>query len=72
VAWVVNRAALSYATQPSLSQPPMLVELDMLSMLAATGAVLVAALLAALVPAIKAARADVSAGLAYGSERHGW
>ncbi|HEX9173955.1 MAG TPA: FtsX-like permease family protein [Telluria sp.] len=72
VAWVLNRAALTYATQPSLSQPPMLVELDLLSMLAATGAVLVAALLAALVPAIKAARGDVAAGLAYGSERHGW
>lgn len=72
VAWVVNRAALSYATQPSLSQPPMLVELDLVSMLGAAGAVLAAALLAALVPAIKAARADVAAGLAYGSERHGW
>lgn len=72
LAWVVNRAALSYATQPSLSQPPMLVELDLVSMLVATGAVLMAALLAALVPAIKAARADVAAGLAYGSERHGW
>jgi putative ABC transport system permease protein len=71
-AWVVNRAALSYATQPSLSQPPMLVELDLVNMLAAMGAVLAAALLAALLPAINAARADVAAGLAYGSERQGW
>jgi ABC-type lipoprotein release transport system permease subunit len=72
VAWVVNRAALSYATQPSLSQPPMLVELDLVNMLAAVGAVLAAALLAALLPAINAARGDVAAGLAYGSERQGW
>jgi putative ABC transport system permease protein len=72
VAWVVNRAALSYATQPSLSQPPMLVELDLANMLAAMGAVLAVALLAALLPAINAARADVAAGLAYGSERQGW
>jgi putative ABC transport system permease protein len=72
LAWVVNRVALSYATQPSLSQPPMLVELDLVNMLAAMGAVLGAALLAALLPAIKAARGDVAAGLAYGSERQGW
>jgi ABC-type lipoprotein release transport system permease subunit len=72
IAWVVNRAALSYATQPSLSQPPMLVELDLANMLAATGAVLAVTLLAALLPAVKAARGDVAAGLAFGSERQGW
>jgi putative ABC transport system permease protein len=71
VAWVTNRAALSYATQPSLLQPPMLVELNLGHMLPALAAVMAVAVLAALLPALKAARAEVGAGLAYGSGRPG-
>jgi ABC-type lipoprotein release transport system permease subunit len=64
IAWVVNRAALSYATQQALKQAPMLVELDFNRMLMAMVTVMAVALLAALAPAFKAARAEVAEGLA--------
>lgn len=64
IAWVVNRATHSYATQYALSRAPMLVELDFNRMLMGVVTVLAVALLAALVPAFKAARADVPEGLA--------
>lgn len=64
IAWVVNRAALSYATQQTLKQAPMLVELDFNCMLMAVVTVMAVALLAALAPAFKAARGDIAEGLA--------
>ena len=64
IAWVVNRAALSYATQQTLKQAPMLVELDFNRMLMAVVTVMAVALLAALAPAFKAARAEVAENLA--------
>jgi putative ABC transport system permease protein len=64
IAWVVNRAALSYTTQQALKHAPMLVELDFNRMLMAVVTVMAVALLAALAPAFKAARAEVAEGLA--------
>lgn len=64
IAWVVNRAALSYATQQTLKQAPMLVELDFNRMLMAVVTVMAVALLAALAPAFKAARGEIAEGLA--------
>jgi ABC-type lipoprotein release transport system permease subunit len=64
IAWVVNRAALSYTTQQALKQAPMLVELDFNRMLMAVVTVMAVALLASLAPAFKAARAEVAEGLA--------
>ena len=64
IAWVVNRAALSYTTQQALKQAPMLVELDFNRMLMAVVTVMAVALLAALAPAFKAARGEVAEGLA--------
>jgi ABC-type lipoprotein release transport system permease subunit len=64
IAWVVNRAALSYATQQTLKQAPMLVELDFNRMLMAVVTVMAVALLAALAPAFKAARGEVAENLA--------
>jgi putative ABC transport system permease protein len=64
IAWVVNRAALSYTARHALKPGPMLVELDFNRMLMAVVTVLAVALLAALVPAFKAARIDVAEGLA--------
>ena len=64
IAWVVNRAALSYTTQQALKKAPMLVELDFNRMLMAVVTVMAVALLASLAPAFKAARADVAEGLA--------
>ena len=64
IAWVVNRAALSYAAHPTLKQAPMLVELDFNRMLMAVVTVMAVALLAALAPAFKAARGEVAEGLA--------
>jgi putative ABC transport system permease protein len=61
---VVNRAALSYTARHALKPGPMLVELDFNRMLMAVVTVLAVALLAALVPAFKAARIDVAEGLA--------
>jgi ABC-type lipoprotein release transport system permease subunit len=64
IAWVVNRAAPSATTQQALKQAPMLVELDFNRMLMAIVTVMAVALLAALVPAFKAARVEVAEGLA--------
>jgi putative ABC transport system permease protein len=64
IAWVVNRAALSYTVQQGLTRAPMLVELDFNRMLMAVVTVLAVALLAALVPAFKAARAGIAEALA--------
>jgi putative ABC transport system permease protein len=64
IAWVVNRVALSYATQQALKQAPMLVELDFNRMLMAVVTVMAVALLAALAPAFKAARGEIAEGLA--------
>ncbi|MES2760143.1 MAG: FtsX-like permease family protein [Pseudomonadota bacterium] len=64
IAWVVNRAALSYTTQQALTQAPMLVELDFHRMMMAVVTVMAVALLAALAPAFKAARGEVAEGLA--------
>jgi ABC-type lipoprotein release transport system permease subunit len=64
IAWVVNRAALSYATRQTLKQAPMLVELDFNRMLMAVVTVMAVALLAALAPAFKAARGEVAENLA--------
>ncbi len=64
IAWVVNRAALSYATHPGAAPGPMLVELDFNRMGMAVVAVLAVALMAALVPAFKAARAPIAPALA--------
>jgi putative ABC transport system permease protein len=64
IAWVVNRAALSYTTQQALKRAPMLVELDFNRMGMAVVTVMAVALLASLVPAFKAARAEVAEGLA--------
>jgi ABC-type lipoprotein release transport system permease subunit len=64
IAWVVNRAAVSYTTQQALTKAPMLVELDFNRMLMAVVTVMAVALLASLAPAFKAARSDVAEGLA--------
>ncbi|MET0858458.1 MAG: FtsX-like permease family protein [Telluria sp.] len=64
IAWVVNRAALSYATQQALKHAPMLVELDFHRMMMTVVTVMAVALLAALAPAFKAARGEVAEGLA--------
>jgi putative ABC transport system permease protein len=64
IAWVMNRAALSYTTQQALKTAPMLVELDFNRMMMAVVTVMAVALLASLAPAFKAARAEVAEGLA--------
>jgi putative ABC transport system permease protein len=64
IAWIVNRAALSYSAHNALSTAPMLVELDFYRMAMAVVTVLAVALLAALVPAFKAARGAIAPGLA--------
>ncbi|HEY0065353.1 MAG TPA: FtsX-like permease family protein [Telluria sp.] len=64
IAWVVNRAALSYAVNPGIGSAPMLVELDFYRMGMAVLTVLAVALLAALVPAFKAARSAIAPALA--------
>ena len=64
IAWVVNRAALSYSAHHALRPAPMLVELDMNRMTMAVVTVMAVALLAALVPAFKAARGGIADALA--------
>jgi len=64
IAWIVNRAALSYSTVEPAGNAPMLVELDFNRMGMAVVMVVAVALLAALVPAFKAARAPVAPALA--------
>ncbi len=63
IAWIVNRAAMSYGTAHPLSRAPMLVELDFNRMAMVVLTVLAVALLAALVPAFKAARAAIAPAL---------
>ncbi len=64
IAWVINRAALSYTTgKYDLGNMPMLVELDFNRISMAVVAALAVALLAALVPAFKAARAPIAPAL---------
>lgn len=62
-AWVVNRAGTSVVAQYALSRAPMLVELDFARTLMAIAMVLAVALLAALVPAFKAARVGIAEAL---------
>ena len=64
IAWVVNRVALSYTAHQALERAPMQIELDFSRMGLAVVAVIIVALLAALVPALTAARADVAESLA--------
>lgn len=71
VAWTVNRAALPFASQPAFARPPVLVELDPDRLFATMLALLAAALLAACIPAFKAARADLARGLTLGGQA-GW
>ena len=63
IAWIVNRAAMSYGTTHPLSRAPMLVELDVNRMSMVVLTVLAVALLAALVPAFKAARTAIAPAL---------
>jgi putative ABC transport system permease protein len=60
IAWLVNRAAVPATASSALSKVPMLVELDFNRMGMAIVAVLAVAMLAALVPAFKAARQDMA------------
>ncbi len=62
IAWVINRMSLSDGAPQALAGA-MPVELDVNRMMMAVAAVLAVALMAALVPAFKAARAHVAAGL---------
>ncbi len=64
IAWVVNRAALTYSAHHALRPAPMLVELDVNRMTMAVVTVMAVALLAALVPAFKAARGGIADALA--------
>lgn len=64
IAWVVNRAALSYTAHHALRPAPMLVELDLDRMAMAIVTAMAVALLAALVPAFKAARGGIAEALA--------
>lgn len=64
IAWIVNRAALSYNNGHALNSAPMLVELDFNRMSMAVLTVLAVALLAALVPSFKAARGAIAPALA--------
>ena len=64
IAWIINRAALSYTNAShGLGNSPMLVELDFNRISMAVVAALAVALLAALVPAFKAARAPMTPAL---------
>ncbi|NHZ42302.1 ABC transporter permease [Massilia aquatica] len=62
IAWVINRMSLSDGAPQALAGA-MPVELDVNRMMMAVAAVLAVALMAALVPAFKAARAHVAVGL---------
>ena len=64
MAWVLNRAAQSYMAPQADGQASLLVELDFNRMLMAVVTVLAVAVLAALVPAFKAARAGIAPALA--------
>ena len=64
IAWIINRAALSYAAAPAIGSAPMLVELDFYRMGMGVLTVLAVVMLAALVPAFKAARSAIAPALA--------
>jgi putative ABC transport system permease protein len=63
IAWVVNRISHTMPFTQGFKSAPMLVELDFNRMLTAVLTVLAVALLASLVPAFRAARADMAEGL---------
>ncbi len=63
IAWIINRATVSGNIGQALGSAPMMVELDFDRMLMAIVAVLAVTLLAALVPAFKAARAPIAPAL---------
>lgn len=63
IAWIINRMTLSGQAGQALGSAPMMVELDFDRMLMAIVAVLAVTLLAALVPAFKAARAPIAPAL---------
>lgn len=64
VAWVVNRAGISYVAADSLGRAALVVDLDHRRMLVAVLVVLALSVLAALLPALKAARASLADALA--------
>ncbi len=64
IAWIANRAGLSATSQHPLNRAALLVELDFNRMLMAVVVVLAVSLLAALVPAFKAARNTIPDALA--------
>ncbi|MEO7496941.1 MAG: FtsX-like permease family protein [Massilia sp.] len=64
IAWVVNRISSTNQLRQYFKSAPMLVELDFERMMMAVVTVLAVALLASLVPAFRAARADMAEGLA--------
>lgn len=64
IAWIINRAGLSYAATPGIGSAPTLVELDFYRMGMGVLTVLAVAMLAALLPAFKAARGAIAPALA--------
>ena len=64
IAWVVNRAALSYSAHQAVRPAPMLVELDLSRMTMAVVTAMAVALLVAPVPAFKDARGGIAEALA--------
>jgi putative ABC transport system permease protein len=72
LAWVANRVVLSYAAQPNLARPQVLLELDFGRILLGLCSVLAVALLAALLAGWKAARAGVARGLRGDPGHPGW
>ena len=64
IAWIINRAALSYSAHHAFGPAPMLVELDFNRMAVVVLTAMGVALLAALVPAFKAARGCIAETLA--------
>lgn len=63
IAWIINRVALSYSVNLGIGTAPMLVELDFYRMGMGVLTVLGVAMLAALVPAFKAARGAIAPAL---------
>lgn len=64
IAWIINRAALSYSAHHALGPSPMMVELDFSRMGVVVMTAFGVVLLAALVPAFKAARGAITESLA--------
>lgn len=71
VAWMANRIAMSASSAPGLARPEVMVELDFGRMAMALALLAAVALAAALLPALKAARANLARALA-GIGRYGW